>query len=364
MTSSGIHVVWFKRDLRTVDHAPLVHAAAAGCVLPVYLAEPDYWRGEDTSARKWRFIAHSLAVLNHALHAMGGALWLPVGQAVTVFEALLEAVPIAAVWSHAETGNEFTFQRDRAVAALLKARGVPWYEFRQDAVRRGRVDRLDYAAHWAQFVSQPIVPAPTEMSFFHALPHQLAASEIPSEQALGLAPDYCPAAQPGGRLRGLNLLASFLAKRGERYATAMSSPRTAPQHCSRLSPHLAYGTISLREVVQATRAKQQAIAPEKLPYWPRSLQAFTARLAWQSHFMQKLETEPEMEWRHLHPALRYERQAVDARLMQAFATGTTGLPMIDACMARLQATGWINFRMRALLAAITSGNLGRRWARF
>jgi deoxyribodipyrimidine photo-lyase len=141
----------------------------------------------------------------------------------------------------------------------------------------------------------------------------------------------------------------------------MSSPRTAPQQCARLSPHLAYGTVSLREVVQATRARQAEVALNKTPYWPRALQAFVSRLAWQSHFMQKLETEPALEWRNLHPALRQQRTTVDADLLQAFATGRTGLPLIDACMHRLQATGWINFRMRALLAAFACYHLWQPW---
>jgi deoxyribodipyrimidine photo-lyase len=361
MTPPAVHLVWFKRDLRTFDHAPLVHAAAAGLVLPIYLVEPEYWQQPDTSARQWRFISQSLDELAAELTAMGGLLWVRVGNALDTLRALLDALPILAVWSHAETGNDFTFQRDRAVAALLQARGIPWHEFRQDAVRRGRCDRRDYAAHWAQFVAQPIWPQPAQIEFFHAMPAALASQAMPSEAALGLAPDACPQAQPGGRSRGLRLLASFLHERGRNYVKGMSSPRTAPQQCARLSPHLAYGTVSLREVVQATRARQAEVALNKTPYWPRALQAFVSRLAWQSHFMQKLETEPALEWRNLHPALRQQRTTVDADLLQAFATGRTGLPLIDACMHRLQATGWINFRMRALLAAFACYHLWQPW---
>lgn len=361
MTLPAVHLVWFKRDLRTFDHAPLLHAAAAGLVLPLYLAEPDYWQAPDTSARQWRFISQSLDELAAELTALGGHLWIRVGNALDVLRTLLDALPIAAVWSHAETGNDFTFRRDKAVAALLQARGIPWHEFRQDGVRRGRHDRSDYAAHWAQFVAQSPWPQPKSIRFFHALPEALKSHGIPSETALCLAPDACPQAQPGGRSRGLRLLASFLQERGKHYVNGMSSPRTAPQHCARLSPHLAYGTVSLREVVQATRARQAEVALNPTPYWPRALQAFASRLAWQSHFMQKLETEPALEWRNLHPALRQQRQTVDAGLMQAYATGHTGLPFIDACMRRLQATGWINFRMRALLAAFGCYHLWQPW---
>ncbi|HQS03413.1 MAG TPA: FAD-binding domain-containing protein [Halothiobacillus sp.] len=361
MTMPAVHLVWFKRDLRTFDHAPLVHAAAAGLVLPIYLAEPAYWQQPDTSARQWRFIATSLEELAADLTALGGPLWVRVGDALDTLRVLLDALPIAAVWSHAETGNDFTFKRDCAVAALLRAHGIPWHEFRQDAVRRGRHDRSDYAAHWAQFVAKPQWSQPESIAFVHALPVSLSRHDIPSEAALGLVPDACPQAQPGGRSRGLRLLHSFLHDRGKNYVKAMSSPRTAPQQCSRLSPHLAYGTVSLREVVQAARARQAEVALHQTPYWPRALQAFASRLAWQSHFMQKLESEPLLEWRNLHPALRQQRTTIDADLLQAYATGRTGLPLIDACMHRLQATGWINFRMRALLAAFGCYHLWQPW---
>ncbi|MGC8697753.1 MAG: deoxyribodipyrimidine photo-lyase, partial [Halothiobacillus sp.] len=361
LVTTAVQLVWFKRDLRTVDHAPLVQAAAAGLVLPIYLVEPEYWQQPDTSARQWQFIAQSLDELAEELAALGGALWLQVGDAVETFAALLAALPIAAVWSHAETGNAFTFQRDRAIAQLLREHGIPWHELRQDGVRRGRHDRGDFAAHWAQFVAQPRQPPPAVIAFYTDLPTHLASHSLPSAAALCLAPDTCPHAQPGGRRRGLRLLKSFLHERAEQYLKGMSSPRTAPQHCSRLSPHLAYGTLSLREVVQATRARQLEVASSPAPYWSRALQAFASRLAWQSHFMQKLETEPALEWQNLHPALRTQRQTGDAAILHAFASGQTGLPFIDACLHRLQATGWINFRMRALLAAFGCYHLWQPW---
>ncbi len=69
MMLPAVHLVWFKRDLRTFDHAPLLHAAA-GLVLPIYLAEPEYWQEPDTSARQWRFIRQSLDELAAELTAL------------------------------------------------------------------------------------------------------------------------------------------------------------------------------------------------------------------------------------------------------------------------------------------------------
>ena len=201
---------------------------------------------------------------------------------------------------------------------------------------------------------------------------------IPEPPALQIAPlrsdplpgsigdDECPLAQRGGRSRGRALLRSFLSHRVRRYARGLSSPLTAPSACSRLSPYLTYGALSLREVVQATRrALERAQADPKQSGRLRSLQAFEARLSWRSHFIQRLESLPSIEFEPMHPALANERTEVDPILFEAWAHGRTGYPFVDACMRMLHATGWLNFRMRAMLTAsraITCGSRGARLA--
>jgi deoxyribodipyrimidine photolyase len=68
-----IQVVWFKRDLRTVDHGPLAAAAAAGPVLPLYVAEPDYWRLPDVSRRQWQATRDALSELGQRLETLAAA---------------------------------------------------------------------------------------------------------------------------------------------------------------------------------------------------------------------------------------------------------------------------------------------------
>jgi len=145
----------------------------------------------------------------------------------------------------------------------------------------------------------------------------------------------------------LQLLESFLRTRGRGYARGLSSPLTAPLACSRLSPHLAWGTLSLREVVQASRRGGG----------PR---AFEERLHWHCHFIQKLESEPELEFRDAHPAYAGLRQS-DPQRLAAWSQGRTGWPFVDACMRALIAEGWINFRMRAMLMAVASQHLWLHW---
>lgn len=140
----------------------------------------------------------------------------------------------------------------------------------------------------------PALPAPA----LTAVPC-VEPGQIPTARSLKLAEDPCPHRQLGGRQRGLDLLDSFLARRVEPYRSAMSSPLTAERACSRLSPHLAWGTLSLREVTQATAARQSERPGGR---WGGSLASFQSRLAWRDHFIQKLEDQPSIEIRDLHPS--------------------------------------------------------------
>jgi deoxyribodipyrimidine photo-lyase len=181
---------------------------------------------------------------------------------------------------------------------------------------------------------------------------------IPTARALKLAADPCPHRQRGGRTRGLDLLDSFLAHRAEPYRAAMSSPLTGERACSRLSPHLAWGTLSTREVAQATAARQ-AMRPGGR--WGGALASFQSRLAWRDHFIQKLEDQPSIEVRDLHPLAVTRPRDSDATRLQAWTNGETGLPFLDACLRYLRATGWLNFRMRAMVTSVASYHLWLDW---
>lgn len=345
-------LVWFKRDLRLEDHPALALAATRGRVLPVYLVEPDYWAQPDTSARHWAFTAECLADLRDRLEARGLPLVVRTGEAVALLDRLARAHGITEIVSHEETGNLWTYARDRRVAAWARASGIRWTELPQSGVVRRLGSRSDWGAQRSAFISAP----QAETGALQAVP-DVEPGAIPSARSLRLADDPCPHRQTGGRTAGLLALESFLTQRGAPYRSAMSSPLSAERACSRLSPHIALGTLSLREVVQATAARQ---AERPGAQWSASLRSFQSRLAWRDHFVQKLEDEPAIEIRALHRAADALRQT-DAARLAAWAAGETGLPFLDACLRYLRATGWLNFRMRAMVMACASYHLWLDW---
>ena len=358
-----LNIVWFKRDLRIIDHQPLVRACEAGPVLPLYIAEPDLWAQPDASARQWAFARECLRELQHALAARGQALTIMVGDAVRIFDELHRLHGVSAIWSHMETGNGWTYARDRAVGAWAREAGIPWHEFPQFGVIRRLKSRDGWARRWDRMMAEPITPAPARITPPPAACAPLSAP-IPSFAALGLRPDPCPARQVGGRRAGLAALESFLAVRGRDYRWRMSSPVTAFEASSRLSAFLAWGALSLREIAQATAARLRDLAPHDpdAQRWRASLVSFAGRQHWHCHFIQKLEDEPRLEFENLHPAYDGLRPAqADETVLAAWCAGATGYPFIDACMRALDQHGWLNFRMRAMLTSFASYHLWLPW---
>lgn len=355
-----VQVLWFKRDLRVVYHAPLVEAAATGVVLPLVIIEPEYWRQPDASTRQWEFRRAAIEDLRDQLVMIGGRLQIAVGDVVAVLKRCHARVGDFQLWSHEETGNGWTWQRDRRVADWCQAQGLKWQQRPQFGVWRGaRLRRERWAADWDRHMQRPLQPPPAMLSAAQAV----FDDALPTASELGLAPDGLLHAPLAGRRAALERLDSFLTVRGQRYTREMSSPVTAQTACSRLSQDIAVGSLSMREVAQAAwrRAAQLAGDPASRN-WVQSMRSFVGRLHWHCHFIQKLDAEPEAEIRPFARVCEGLRpQPGDAALLHAWQQGRTGYPFIDAAMRYLIAHGWINFRMRAMLMSFAAYDLWLPW---
>lgn len=352
-----LQIIWFKRDLRLEDHAPLVAAGMRDRVLPLFVVEPEYWRQPDVSARQWGFWRACIEDLSRAIDARSGSLIVRVGEVVPILEQLHATHGPFTLRAHQETGNDWTFARDRAVRRWCKANRIQFEEYRQFGVlRRAAVNRDKWLTAWDRMMETPIQPVPELLMWQGS-----ASDPLPSGSELGLPDDNLAQLPTAGREAALEALNSFLHERGEHYTRKMSSPINGENACSRLSWHIAYGTISMREVTQAAWARYRDLPPfEKA--WRQALRSFIARLHWHCHFIQKLESEPQAEW--LPFAKIYEGlrpRPADAERLAAWSEGRTGYPFIDAAMRYLNANGWINFRMRAMLMSFASYDLWLPW---
>jgi deoxyribodipyrimidine photo-lyase len=403
-------VVWFKKDLRLSDHAPLEWAAVqalkrAGGVLALWVYEPQMWQQPDASARHLGFANECLAGLQ--LHLAQGQTQQQAPDAVPaspllrchgdmlkVLAKLKDVLGIFTLVSHQETGNGWSYARDKAVAQWCQAHGITWRQFPSNAVvralhtRGGGRDR--WSSHWAARMKDPPLAAPQDVPWLlgrsgstHApqagtgLGSASAAASLQAlhcgemtAQLLGMQDADAPQRQRGGHLQADSDLCSFLAHRGQNYRADMASPLTGADSCSRISPHLAWGTLSVKEAVHATWARRSQLMAmpqaERPAGFLASLKSFESRLHWHCHFVQKLESESAIEFRNVHRGfdnLRNEGPLLpeEETKLIAWAEGETGYPFVDACMRSLQATGWINFRMRAMLVSFASYHLWLHW---
>jgi deoxyribodipyrimidine photo-lyase len=362
INSARTQIVWFKRDLRLADHAPFDAAMRTGSpILPLITIEPDYWRLADVSRRHWHFIHDSLAGLRDDLAVVGGQLLVRVGSAVSVLSELRRILGGFDLHSHEETGNAWTYRRDLEVAEWCRAQGVDWHEYPSHGVVR----RLKTRDAWSRLrdarMAAPQIAAPSRLHSFPGFPAgNIPAKDHPMFGALSVG-----SVQQGGRAEGLKVLDTFLTDRSRKYMQTISKPGISARHCSRLSAHIAYGTLSVKEVEQAVKAKIasiSAISEAGAISHRRNLSAFLSRLAWRCHFVQKLEQQPGIETRCMHPAFEGMREPHhNEAFFDAWKQGRTGYPLVDASMRSLHENGWINFRMRAMLVSFASYHLWLDW---
>jgi len=353
MGRPDVQVVWFKRDLRVCDHASLTAAVDTGApVLPLYIVEPSLVAHPHTSPRHIELVLDGLNDLRESLAALGAPLVVRVGEVVEVLEELSAEVAIEAVHSHEEFGIVATWERDRAVAAWCRARGVRYREHRQSGAMRGLSSRDGWSRQRMALFNQPLHHAPAAIR-----PTEVSPGPIPQLSDLGVTAEDMVYRQRGGERAGREVINSWINERVHGYERHLSSPVSGWAGCSRLSVHLALGTVSAREV--HTRVQARKGEPSSPTF---SLKAFEERLAWRDHFAQKLEDAPYIERSALHPAFDGLRPTTaDPVALEAFINGQTGYPMVDAVLRSLAATGWTTFRMRSMITSFASYDLWLPW---
>jgi deoxyribodipyrimidine photo-lyase len=356
-----VSIVWLKRDFRLQDHAPFHHAASRGAVLPLWVIEPDWWQSKDMDPTHFHFALESARELRSKLQLIGSDLFIQVGDVCNVLSQLQQAFTIQELYSHEETGGDWTFQRDKRVQSWCRQNGITWREYRQDGVTRRLKNRDGWAENWQRWADTPLIPTPRQLTLPDSL--QIHSAKVENEQRWRITDAVkAPIAhlQKGGEELAHEYLASFLNKRGENYRRGMSSPRTANENCSRLSPYVAWGCINVRQIYQAVMQTKAIRGADK--QWQSSLTSYRSRLSWHCHFMQKLEDEPSLEFQNLCKAYDGLRENdFSEERFQAWCDGRTGYPMIDACMRALREHRWINFRMRAMLVSFASYDLWLHW---
>ena len=355
MNKTSINIVWFKRDLRFIDNEALFNAHHSALpLLLVYFFEPSVMNYDDSDTRHWRFVYESLQDLQKKLDVIDAKIYIFQSEIQPIFSALLENYDIKTVFSHQEIGNKVTFDRDIAMQEFFQKNNIEWKEFQMHGVIRKLKSRQDWDKRWENVMrANPKIIKETDLNlvslnndFYAQIKGENLAIEITTPNK-----NF----QQGGENLAWRYLDSFVKERYVNYSKHISKPALSRKGCSRLSPYLTYGNISMRMVYQYTNQFYETSKNK------RAILNFVSRLHWHCHFIQKFEDECRMEFENVNRAYDALVKPKNETYIKAWQEGKTGVPIVDACMRCLVATGYINFRMRAMVVSFFTFNLWQDW---
>lgn len=352
MVDQAVNIVWLKRDLRTQDHAALDAAERDGLpYLIVYVFEPSIMEHADSSLRHWQFIYHSIEEMNRRLEKYGRRVEVFHASAFAVFQYLIDQLPLKTVFSYRESGIRLTWDRDKQVRQLLMEHSIDWIEFQRDGIERGINNRAGWDRAWFTTMRQPLIDNRFSKSTMGKLKHPYPLQGSFSKSLRNYPQQF----QPPGETNAWKYLTSFTAGRGSRYHLDISRPRQSRHSCGRLSPYLAWGNLSIRQAYQHIKYHQNYDDNK------RAFSGILTRLKWHCHFIQKFEVECDYETRCINRGYESLEHSRNQPHIDAWQSGHTGFPLVDACMRCLHQTGWINFRMRAMLVSFFCHHLDQDW---
>ena len=352
MILESINIVWIKRDLRLQDHEPLLRAEKSG--LPyviVYFFEPSVLNYPDTSTRHLQFVYSSLEVMNAKLVDYKRSVEIFYAEASQVFSFFFTKYTVQNIFSYQESGTKTTWSRDKNIRKLCDQFSVSWTQYQRDGIVRGLKNRDNWSSLWHSKMHAPLIVNTYSSSEFTCKEH---AYKLPQKLRVTLE-KYSEMYQPAGEDYAWRYLHSFTKKRGFNYHRHISKPLESRVSCSRLSPYFAWGNISIKQVFQFVGKHPNGTAND------RAFSGMLTRLHWHCHFIQKFEMECSYETACVNRGYELLEHTKNEAFIKAWNQGATGFPLIDACMRAVEQTGWINFRMRAMVVSFFTLNLDQDW---
>jgi deoxyribodipyrimidine photo-lyase len=356
-------IVWFRDELRLTGQPALAAAAADGPVLPVFVVEDEPRRRAPGAAARW-WQRGSVEALSEAIQRLGGRLHVCSGKPERVLSKLAADTDAAGVFCQ-RTYDASGRAQEAAVAAQLPShtrfeslRGDLLAEPEDMLTKAGEPYRV-FTPFWRALLERlPDEPVPSAelRSINWANPRSgtdvREALVVPDERAgwtAGLERTWTP-----GEAAARDALSAFIDDGLATYDEDRNLP--AVRGTSRLSPHLRFGEIGIRELwdaVDELRA-DSAIAPNQCTAWLREL-------GWREFCRHLLFHFPEMQTHNYRSEFDAFAWREDASGLRAWQRGRTGYPLVDAGMRELWATGWMHNRVRMVVASFLTKHLRVHW---
>jgi deoxyribodipyrimidine photo-lyase len=341
-------IFWHRRDIRMADNAGLYHALQSGHpVLPLFIFDRNILDLlEDRDDRRVHFIHHYLHLLQEKYRELGSGLLVEYGNPLEIWQNLLTRFAVKAVYTNHDY-EPYALKRDGEVRSLLEGKGIPFRTYKDQCIfEKLEVAKDDgkpytvftpYSKKWMARLNhtetnEHFRPYPTE-----TLAHNLYRTEkpflIPSLEAMGFSPS--DGAFPK-RILNKQIIAQ--------YAEQRDFP--AVQGTTRLSVHLRFGTVSIRQLVVAGLELSQKWLNE---------------LIWRDFYMMILSNFPHVATENFNPKYHSIPWRNNPEEFEAWCQGNTGYPIVDAGMRELNATGFMHNRVRMVTASFLTKHLLIDW---
>lgn len=369
LTNQTIHILWFRRDLRLQDNQSVALAVANNTpVLPCFTIDPWFYQQAEIGRARVKFLFESLENLNQNLQQQGSQLYLFEGNSLTILQNLTcqlrqQGYHPKLFFNH-DVQVQYGIERDRAILDFYRQLNLEC-NLGLNNFLQTESDRTDqWRDEYYTYLQQPIYSTPERINTPQLslnLP-RLTFTELRQKYAQFWGDQMY---FRGGQTQARAILDSFLERRFHGYHWKVSRPWLAQQGAtSHLSPHLTFGTISVRQVYQRTKARAAELINQ--PKAEFSLKAFRDRLRWHDSFTQRLYHHPEIVHQNRYPEFDeyYNLEPLAPQkqeLLAAWKEGQTGFALVDASMRQLKTMGWMNFRMRAMCATFLCINCGVSW---
>ena len=365
-----MHIVWFRRDLRLNDNEAVTLATANNQpVLPCFIIDPWFYQQPEIGRARVKFLFQSLENLDRNLRVRGSQLYLFEGNSIAVLQELtrqlLQQGHRPKLFFNRDVQVEYGIERDLALIDFYRQLRLDYHLGLNNFLQVDAESQDTWRDEYYTYLRRSLHLTP------ECINTQKLELNLPQLTFTQLQQKYCQFWEvdnkyfSGGETQAIATLDSFLESRFHGYHWKVSRPWLTQQGAtSHLSPHLAFGTVSVRYVYQRTKARAVELAQQ--PKAEFALKAFRDRLRWHDSFTSRLYFHPELAHTNRYPEFDelYSHEQLDAEkqeLFTAWQEGQTGFPLVDASMRQLKTMGWMNFRMRAMCATFLCINCGISW---
>jgi len=338
-----VTIFWFRRDLRLHDNAGLYHALKSGIpVLPLFIFDKEILDDlEDKNDARVTFIHQTVEQLDKKLHQLGSGLWLIYDKATQAWDNIIQAYNITAVYTNHDY-EPYAIKRDNTIKEKLSKHGIELKTFKDQVIfEKEEVIKDDgkpytvytpYQRKWYSLLKPfYLKPYPTEKYLKNLA--KTKALPIPSLKEMGFEKSIIPF--PDQEYK--DVIGDYKAKRDF----------PAIKGTSRISLHLRFGTVSIRELAKTAYAN-----PDK---------TWLNELIWREFYMMILYHFPHTMDHAFRPEYDRIKWLNDETQFKAWCNGQTGYPIVDAGMRELNATGFMHNRVRMIVASFLSKHLLIDW---